>query len=336
MLRLRDLTGTDHFLARAVIRKAGCKLDDCDNPDDGHWTTSPDGEWWVKGDTSNDEVIAHISMMGRAYDLCADEAEKVRIRKHVSAIVGGIMDHGWQLIDLDGEVTTYGQFDPAYVNDSIPGSFGDGGIRSVQIFASLSLAHYMTGEKRFLDGRRELMALHHYDENIERELEYPVRITGEDNDEMAVWSWWVLLGYENDDALHARWLAAWEKNWGLKYRDEQAAWWNNVHAYNTGAPQEAELIKTLRWLRLAPVDMVRWNVLNSNRRDLVPAPEAFGEGKMQRSDGRIIPYDERACDRWNTDQFKVDGGHDGRLEMDGADVLDPYWMARYYGWIIPR
>ena len=50
-----------------------------------------------------------------------------------------------------------------------------------------------------------------------------------------------------------------------------------------------------------------------------------------RSDGLIIPYDERPNDRWNTDQFKVDGGHGPGIEMDGADVLAPYWMGRYYG-----
>jgi hypothetical protein len=54
-----------------------------------------------------------------------------------------------------------------------------------------------------------------------------------------------------------------------------------------------------------------------------------------RSDGRILPYDERRTDRWNTDQFRLDGGMGGRVEMDGADVLAPYWAARYYGFIVP-
>jgi len=44
MLSFRTLTGTDYFLARSVIRKQGCQLDDCDDPDDGEWFTSPDGQ----------------------------------------------------------------------------------------------------------------------------------------------------------------------------------------------------------------------------------------------------------------------------------------------------
>ena len=50
----------------------------------------------------------------------------------------------------------------------------------------------------------------------------------------------------------------------------------------------------------------------------------------------ILPYDERRCDRWNTDQYQLDGGFDGMVEMDGADVLEPYWLARYAGWIQPN
>jgi hypothetical protein len=54
-----------------------------------------------------------------------------------------------------------------------------------------------------------------------------------------------------------------------------------------------------------------------------------------RSDGLVLPYDERRCDRWNTDQYRVDGGMGAVIEMDGADVLAPYWMGRYYGFIVP-
>ena len=162
MLNLHDLTGSDYFLARSVIRKEGCRLDDCDNPDDGEWFTSPDGEWWVKADTSNDEVTSHMFMMGPAFDLCADDTQKERIRRHVGDIVGGIVDHGYLLWDLDGLPTTFGQWDPAYVNDDLQGQFGDGGRRSAQMIAMLNLAYYLTGESRFLEAKADLLENHHY------------------------------------------------------------------------------------------------------------------------------------------------------------------------------
>lgn len=336
MLNLRDLTGTDGFVARAVIRREGCRLDDCEHPDDGEWFLSPDGKWWVKGDTSNDEVIAHIFMMGPAYDLCADGFQRQRIREHVAGIVGGIMDHNWQLVDLDGKVTTYGQFDPAYVNGLFLGGLADGGRRAAAILAGLTLAHYMTREERFLDGKRELMELYDYDEKAVHESEYPLRrgkYSGDGN-ELATMSWFTLLLYEQDPELRTRWQDGWHRTYA-NTKLQQGAWWDIVNAVVGGEP-EPYLASAARWLRLAPVDMIRWNVHNSQRLDLIRPPCYYAQDGRIRSDGRILPYDERRCDRWNTDQFRIDGGMGGWVEMDGADVLAPYWMGRYYGFIRPQ
>lgn len=330
MLRLRDVTGTDYFLARAVIRKATCNLDDCDDPDDGTWFTSPDGEWWVKADTSNDEIIAHIGVMGHVYDQCADAPQKQRIREHVAGIMGGIIEHGYQLVDLDGLVTTYGQFDPAYV-DSLPGVFGDGGLRAAIVLAGITLAYHLTGDARFYDAKRELIARYEYDVEAATELERPGRRAVMDNDDMGVWSKLILLRYEPDEALYAKWKEAWGAEWDAKFDDERAAWWDVVNAENGG---EVKAERIAAWLRSAPVDMIRWNVDNTARRDLVRAPQPyFDPAGKQRSNGTLVPYDERPANRWNTDSFQTEGGFDGMIEMDGADVLAPYWMARARGWI---
>jgi hypothetical protein len=334
MLRLRDLTGTDWFVARAVIEKATCNLDDCDDPDDGEWFTSADGLWWVKGDTSNDEIAAHLFMMGPAYDLCADEAQRARIADHIDGIVGGIVDHGWELWDVDGKVTTYGQWDPFYVNESFAGRFGDGGVRSVEILAALTLAHYMTGDARYLEAKAELMELHGYADNAVREKHYSdIRARDGSNDEMAAQSWYALLRYETDPALRERWVEGWGNSFA-DMREHQASFWNMVEA-STGRP-DYDIELTARWLRLAPVDMVRWDTHNSHRQDLAPVPLPYMNDGAVRTDGLILPYEERRCDRWNTDSFRVDGGMGGWIEMDGADVLAPYWMARYYGFIVPE
>ncbi|MCB9789215.1 MAG: hypothetical protein H6744_21270 [Deltaproteobacteria bacterium] len=334
MLRLRELTGTDWFVARAVIEKATCNLDDCDDPDDGEWFTSADGKWWVKGDTSNDEIAAHLFMMGPAYDLCADAAQRARIADHIDGIVGGIVDHDWLLWDVDEQVTTYGQWDPFYVNESLPGQFGDGGVRSVEILAALTLAHYMTGDARYLEAKAELIDEHGYADNAIREKHYSdLRARDGSNDQMAAFSWYVLLRYETDPALRAQWVEGWGNTYA-DMREHQAAWWNMIEASAGGAEYDLDLIA--RWLRLAPVDMVRWDLHNSHRKDLVPVPLSYMKDGAIRSDGYIIPYEERRCDRWNTDSFRVDGGMGGWIEMDGADVLAPYWMARYYGFIVPE
>ncbi len=134
--------------------------------------------------------------------------------------------------------------------------------------------------------------------------------------------------------LHARWLEGWRKNYA-NTRTQQAAWWNLAHAVLTGDADPVDLARAVRWLRLAPVDMIRWNVWGLHRADLAPPPLFYEQTGHIRSDGRILPYDERPCDRWNTDQFKLDRGANGWTEMDGADVLEPYWMARFHGFIVP-
>ncbi|OPZ57249.1 MAG: hypothetical protein BWY89_00785 [Bacteroidetes bacterium ADurb.BinA012] len=92
-----------------------------------------------------------------------------------------------------------------------------------------------------------------------------------------------------------------------------------------------------RWFRLYPLDLIRWTMHNSHRLDLIPAPQFYLDKdplRRMRSDGRIVPSDERPNDRHNTSQFIMDGGWGDNVEMDAADVLAAYWMARYYGFIL--
>lgn len=329
MLSLRTLTGTEHFLARAVIRKEGCRLDDCDNPDDGEWFTSPDGEWWVKGDTSNDEVTSHMFMMGHAFDLCANDEQRGQIRAHVDGIVGGIVDHGYRLVDLDGKVTSYGQFDPGYVN--VGYQLADGGRRSAQMLAALNLAEYLTGSEKYRAAKRELIEEHHYDVNAVTESEYVLRKGSGDGDELATQAFFVLIRYERDASRRAQWLDGWSRSYG-NMRLQQAALWDVVNGV-VGGP-DPSFGNAGRWLQLAPMDMIRWQMHNSHRKDLIPPPAYYHQDGAMRSDGKIIPPDERPNDRFNTDQFRLDGGLGPFIEMDGAEVLAAYWMARYYGFIV--
>src|SRR5205085_7441884 len=128
-------------------------------------------------------------------------------------------------------------------------------------------------------------------------------------------------------ALRKLWLEGWRRTYG-NIRSQQGAWWDVTNAVLGG--EAVDLSHVRRWLRLAPVDMIRWPQHNSARLDLAKPPAYYHQNGGMRSDGLILPYDERPNDRWNTDQFRLDGGLGAGLEMDGADVLVPYWMGRYY------
>jgi len=332
MLSFRTLTGTDYFLARAVIRKDGCQLDDCDNPDDGEWFTSPDGEWWVKANTSNDEVTSHMFMMGHAYDLCADETQKQQIREHIDGIVGGIIEHGYQLVDLDGECTSYGQFDPEYVN-GLAGKYADGGRRAAQMLGAITLAQYMTGDPKYDEAKNYLMTEHQYDEGVMHESEPPFRKGSGDGDELAMQAFFVLLRYETDPALREKWLTGWRGTYS-NMKAQQDALWDIVNAVLGG--DDPDFVNSKRWFQLYPMDLIRWLQHNHHRKDIVDAPEYYMNQhpeRRMRSDGNIIPPDERPNTRHNTCEFEVEGGWGANTEMDGADAIMPYWMGRYYGFI---
>lgn len=346
MLNLRLLTGEDWFLARSLIRKDGCRLDDCDDPNDGEWYTSPDGEWWVKSDTSNDEVTSHLFMMGPAYDLCADETQKHAIAAHVSNIIGGIIDHGYQLWKPTGECTTYGQFDPEYVN--FFGLFGDGGQRSVQMLAGLNLSIYMTQDQeskgtttdlppsqKFMDAKTFLMNDdNHYDDNVLVSTEPPGRHGNGDGDELSTQAFFILVQYEPDALLKAKWLEGWNRVYHYLHMQQDAVW-DAIHGVITGTVPE--MYTGERWYRVYPMDLIRWNIHNSHRLDLIPAPDFYLEkdpARRMRSDGRIIPADERPNDRHNTSQFTIEGGWGDTVEMDSGDVQAAYWMSRHYGFIL--
>lgn len=340
MLSLRTLTGTEHFLARSVIRIDGCQLDDCDDPDDGEWFKSPDGEWWVKADTSNDEVTSHMLMMGYAYDMCADEEQKQGIVAHVDGIIGGIIDNGYLLIDpQDDKATKFGQFDPFYVNEWPEGALGDGGRRSAQILGAINLAYYLTGKQKYLDAKRELIDEHHYDENVMHigdRVEYPFCAGSGDCDELALQAFFPLLRYEWDPKLQEKWLVGWRQLYSQLIDQEDAFWDLSNVVLDVEADYDSFFSK--RWYKGYPTDLIRFPIYNTVRLDAVSPPDYYrvkedDPNLRLRSDGHIFPSDERPNIRHNTPQFRFSGGWGSNRELDGGDAIFPYWLGRYYGFI---
>ncbi len=341
MLSFRTLTGTDYFLARSVIRIDGCQLDDCDGPDDGEWFKSPDGEWWVKANTSNDEVTSHMFMMGQAYDYCADDEQKEAIAAHVDGIIGGIVENGYMLFDpQDGKCTKYGQFDPFYVNDWFDGSVGDGGRRSAQMLGALNLAYYLTGKQKYLDAKEELMSEYHYDLNISNIADaeiYPFCAGSGDCDELAMQAFWPLLRYEWDPALREQWMIGWNRLYSQLVTQEDIFWDITNAAF--GGEMDYDFTNGKRWYRRYPTDLVRWNIRNQGKRLDVGSVPAYYMVKeenpnyFKRADDHIFPGDERPNIRHNGPQFQFSGGWGSLRELDGGDALWPYWLGRYYGFI---
>ena len=315
MLFLEQVAGSRGFPARSYIRK-GDRM-----PQGGEWHWTSDGQYYWKGDTSSDEIVGHFFMFSVAYDLLPDAELKQRIVQTARRIMDHILDHGYNLIDLDGKPTTWGWWSP----ERLAKQPDERALNSLQLLSFLKTAAHLTGDPRYEAEYRKAVSEFKYADWMTRVDEFREELNYSD-EELALLPFYCAFRYEKDPAL----LKA--------YRQALDAWWKNIKReacplwtfiYLTGQPQaQVDLSDAVWTLYRTPLDMIKWTVRNSQRQDLGWA--AGTERAGQREVLQLLAPDERPIMRWNSNPFVVDGGSNGQEEDDGAAFLLPYWMGRYY------
>ncbi len=317
LIRLEEITNHPGFPARSFIRKG----EDI-QPTDGEWHDTPDGLWRWKGDTSSDEIAGHYFVYPIYYDLVADETEKVKLRAVISRITDHILDHNYQLVDLDGKRTLWGWWGP----DAIWDDATETGLRALHLLAHLRVAIHMTGNARYQKAYDELITRHKYHLlTRNQKINYPGYINHSD-DELAFISYYPLLQYEKDPQLRVAYLDSLDRAWQVE-RPERIPLWNFIYAASSNKP-DYDRAESLRTLREIPLDQIEWKVTNSHRADI---PRDLLADRFGRAQALVVlPYDELPMSKWNGNPYRLDGGSDGRREDDGAYFLLPYWMGRYH------
>jgi hypothetical protein len=321
LMRLEAITGRPGFPARSIIR-----IGVDEQPGDGEWHTTADGEWRWKGDTSSDEIVGHYFAYAVYYDLLADETERRRIREVVDRITSQIVDHGYQLIDVDGKRTRWGWWGP----ESIIEDPDETGLRALHILSHLRVALHITGNEKYARAYDDLVRAHHYHLlTRNQKINIPGRVNHSD-DELAFLSYYPLLLYEKEARLKEIYVESLERAWQIE-RPERNPLWNFIYAAGTGA-REFDANESIRTLREIPMDLISWTVENSHRHDLSldPAADRF----RRRQALTVLPYDELPVMKWNGNPYRLDGGNGGKSEDDGAFFLLPYWLGRYYRLIV--
>ena len=317
LIRLEEITGNPGFPARSIIRKG----EDI-QPTDGEWHDTADGLWRWKGDTSSDEIAGHYFVYPIYYDLVANEAEKAKLRQVITRITDHILDHDYQLVDLDGKRTLWGWWGPTAIWDDAT----ETGLRALHLLAHLRVASYMTGNPRYQQAYDELIARHRYHLlTRNQKINYP----GYDNhadDELAFISYYPLLQYEKDPRLREAYLDSLDRAWQVE-RPERVPLWNFIYAAGS-KKAEYDRAESIRTLREIPMDQIEWTVTNSHRADVPRDLLADRFGRAQSLS--VLPYDELPMSKWNGNPYRLDGGSGGRREDDGAYFLLPYWMGRYH------
>lgn len=321
LLELERLTGIPGFPARSIVRKDETRY----YRSTGEWHESPvDPNYTWKGDTSSDELDGHYFIWAVYYDLCADDAEKERIRGTVRRVTDHLMQNNWRLIDKDGKPTRWAIFNPEALNDD-PIWEEERGLNALSILSHLKVAYHITGDAKYQQAYEQLIQKHHYLLNAVTQKMLPPYDINHSDDQLAFLCYYPLLLYERNPEYRRLWLMSLERSWQIE-RPERSPLFNFIYGAVTGKPCDVEAaVQTLQeW----PWDLRNWECRNSHRLDIVLDTS---KGLREPQSAQIVPYSEREVMRWNGNPYRLDGGDPlGRREDDGTAFLLPYWMGRYH------
>jgi hypothetical protein len=319
LMFLERVTGIPGFPARSVVATNE------NLPRDGEWHPARDGQFRWKGDTSSDEIVGHYYAYSIYFDLVADRKEREEIRKVVTRMTDHIIDHDWNLIDLDGKPTLWGRWSESYF-DSENGR-DDQGLNALELLSFLKTAHHITGLPRFKAAYQNRIE-HGYVKRLGSYRSVEINFS---DDELAYLSWQPLLRYEHDAELRGNYLPVF-KALATVTRSDRNPLWNFIALESLPRAGSQDLISAAeKTLERVPMDLVTWSVRNSSRKNLEyrTALDRFGRRELVSA----LPPDERPVAKWNSNPYYPDGGGNGHAEDDGAFFLLPYWLGRYHHWI---
>jgi hypothetical protein len=300
------------------------------------WKHAAHPEWDWKSTTSSDEAIGHIFVFGAIAELVDDTALKNKAIRLMDALMTHIVEHDMYLIDWNGKPTTWGRWNPEYVN-ARPKFVGDRKINSSNIIAMLQTAWFFTGKKIYKDKAFELMDKFGYLDNLMRPMAQ-VGMAPPDadqlsknlsenwnhsDDEMYFLGYWGLYRYAFNDTLREKFSASILDHWQAERPEKEGAW--DIFTAMTGTAS-FDLDAAVWFLQRYPMDLIEWNINNSDRKDIVHIAPNFRGQTIE----EVLPPDESPANRHNSNRFDLDQQGNGRAELSAGDTwLLPYWMGRY-------
>lgn len=321
VLFLERVTGRPGFPARSYIRAEDFR------ETDGMWHWTPDRKYEWKGDTSSDEIVGHFFLFGVAWDLLPDADLKQRIRTTAARIADHILDHGYNLTDVNGKPTTWGRWSPEYFESE--NGKPDSPLNALELLSILKTAAHVTGDAKYETAHRKAAVEMKYLERAARLAELTHEINYSD-EELAMLSFYPIFRYEHDPRLLEFYRRAADQ-WWRNIQRERNPLWTLIYLQSQPA-KPVDLAGAVWTLYRIPMDLIEWTVRNSSRRDVLV--DAARDRFNQRQSTTLLPPDERPVMKWNSNPFQLDGGNGGRTEDDGAFFLLPYWMGRYLGLLL--
>jgi hypothetical protein len=329
MVWLDSITPSPGFIARAIWSKQGDLGRRSERGSGGlpaKWYDSPDGLWQWKGDTSSDEVSAHMYSVSLFHDLVANDEEKQRAAEHIANISSHIIDNGWVLRDMDGKPTRWGRWDPEYLLR--PYGQISQGLNGMEAQSYMWIAWGLTQDSKFKQGLEQLIQWRYHTFTVRHKHTFPPDTIVPWDDELAYRSMYPMLRYTDDPYLRSVYLRALERSHEM-LRHWRLPHFNFVYGALTG--NDFDLEPSVQHLRDWSLDLVSHSYRNSHRRDLEPAPGT----KVYTIGARSLSPRELDAKWGSRTSVALDGGQSSRGVTPGIGWMEDYWMGRYYGFILP-
>lgn len=306
------------------------------------WRKGTDTGWVWKSTTSSDEIVGHYFALSLFADLADDVQWKNRAKKLLTGLSEHLYKNNLYLVDWNGKPTTWGKWNPEYVNGFAP-QVGDRKLTSSNVTGFLQAAYHITKDEKYKQKILELFQKDGYLENLMRPMKEIGKIEGSKTGKVESWSqmlsdgwnysddemyflgYWCLYPYALNDELKAKYKTAIRDHWEM-VRQEKDPVWNFTYAM-TGA-RDFDLDESIWWLKKYPLDLTSWKIENSRRQDIDTIPENF----MGRHTKEAISPSEGVVKKHNGTRFQLDEAGNGHsVETPGDVWLLPYWMGRYLG-----
>ncbi len=345
MIKLTKVTGKPGFTARAT-RYSHEENFKTGNREEWHiCEDNPDCEWL--GETSSDEMTGHYFAYGIYFDLVADEEEKKLIADVVRTITDHIIDNNFHLTDVDGVPTTWANWEPDLLNNDDRWYF-ERGTNSLEILSFLKTTYHVTGDKKYNDVYDMLIKKHHYAMNC---MQYKCEDghVAHIDDQLDFTNIYPLIVYTNNSAHNEIFKMGLTHHWEYE-RTERSPFFNIV--YGALTDNSCDIENAAKSLSEMTLDLIRWPVFNSHRKDIVwdTEQEAMGIPAQLKYP---VEYSARVLVHYDGNQFVCDSGAEEFIDINTKNVnrtltlpstsangmrammpyiyLLPYWMGRYYG-----
>lgn len=327
MVWMERITPIDGYVARAIWSESGDQDELAKHGSGGlpaKWHKASDGDWYWKGDTSSDEIIAHFFAVSIFHDLVAKGKEKEMAKEHLSRIASYILENGFVLIGMDGKPTRWGRWNPEYLLR--PYGYMDRGVNGLEVLTFMRTAYAMTGDKKFEDGYQQLVKWGYRTNTIRQKNVFPPADIAPWDDYLAFRSYYTLFRYTDELVDKSIYLRSLARTWEVK-RIEQVPYYNYIYGAITGNDCEQE--QSLEHMRGWQLDCIGHSYTNSYRADL-NTPVGY---RAYENGSKAMSPREIAVTRSSRYMMVLDGGQGGHRVMEPNSFILDYWMGRYHGLI---